>query len=37
MLDALQPLDQALSQIGRRLEVLEAPQLPAPDPRKPRY
>ncbi len=37
MLDALQPLDQALSQIGRRLEVLEAPQLPAPDSRKPRY
>lgn len=40
MLDALQPLDTALSQIGKRLEVLEAPQLPAPDPRrseKPRY
>ena len=37
MLEAIQPLDQALSQIGRRLEVLEAPPLPAPDSRKPRY
>lgn len=37
MLEAIQPLDQALSQIGRRLEVLEAPPLPAPDLRKPRY
>ena len=37
MLEAIQPLDHALSQIGRRLEVLEAPQLPAPDARKPRY
>lgn len=37
MLEAIQPLDQALSHIGRRLEVLEAPQLPAPEPRKPRF
>ena len=35
MIEALQPLDQALSQIGRRLEVLEAPPLPAPEPRRP--
>jgi hypothetical protein len=35
ILDSLQPLDQALSQIGRRLEALEAPALPPPDPPRP--
>jgi hypothetical protein len=32
--ESLQPLDQALSQIGRRLEALEAPALPPPEPRR---
>jgi hypothetical protein len=35
ILDSLQPLDQALSQIGRRLEALEAPALPPPDSPRP--
>ena len=33
--ESLQPLDQALAQIGRRLEVLEAPALPPPEARRP--
>ncbi|MBM3535143.1 MAG: hypothetical protein FJX60_19140 [Alphaproteobacteria bacterium] len=36
MLESLQPLDQALAQIGRRLEALEAPALPPPEPNRPR-
>lgn len=35
MLASLQPLDQALAQIGRRLEALEAPALPPPEPQRP--
>ncbi|MSP50288.1 MAG: hypothetical protein EXQ95_13305 [Alphaproteobacteria bacterium] len=31
--ESLQPLDRALSQIGRRLEALEAPALPPPGSR----
>lgn len=33
--ESVHPLDQALAQIGRRLEALEAPALPSPAPRQP--
>ncbi len=33
--ESLQPLDQALSHIARRLEALEAPALPPPETRRP--
>ncbi len=33
--ESLQPLDQALSHIAKRLEALEAPALPSPETRRP--
>jgi hypothetical protein len=32
--EQMEPLDRALAQIGRRLEALEAPALPPPEPRR---